>query len=150
MDRFIYIYVEPGEEPDICAGSDVMIERLVGRREDDLTFFEYKGAYILYDKTAAERNEPMNRLFQFDNGDITAVSGDFAIIANNPEEFGYVGLSEEQQKTFYKMFEIPHIFIAAFGKLLVFQHNARTELSLLAAIDVHETPEEEEEEDGES
>lgn len=149
MEYFTYVHVAPDEEPQICCDTMSLLRRLVDDKEENLTGFEYKGAYILYDKTAAEANKPMNRFLQLEDGDITAISGDFAIVSKNPEEFGYVALSMEQQRQFFEEFKAPHVFVAAFGKLLVFEKHNMTELSLLTAIDIHESSEEEEE-DGQS
>lgn len=149
MESFIYVYVQPGKEPELFGDCDLMIQLLTnhnfeGTKEENLTGFEYHGAYILYNKMSAELNKPMNRFFQLDNGDIMAISGDFAVIGKNPDEFGYIGLTDEQQRQFIEEFKAPHLFVAVFDKLFVFEKTHGTELSLLTAIDIHEPLEEEE------
>lgn len=147
MEKYSYILVSPGEKP-VVKSTDLawLTWKLVGDEKEKQAGIVYKDAFILYSGAAAEKDEPINRFIKFDDGRIMAISGDFAIIGKNDKD--YISLTKEQKASFLEEFRSPHLFVMAFGKLLIFEIRSRTEINLLDQIDIFD-PDEQEETDGE-
>lgn len=124
-NQITYILIPPGGEPDISVGFCV-----IGENAE----IPYKGALIVYDPKAAERNDPMNRFIEFENGQIMCVSGAFAIVNKKDDE--YYSLTDEQINDFYEEFRYPHLFLMMMDKFMIFERPSHTELNMLRAFDL--------------
>lgn len=96
-----------------------------------------ESTYILYDKTAADNDKPMNRVIPFVDGRRFLMSGVFVIV-NKDADGKYYSLTDEQADKYYKVFCNPQLFVVAFGKMLVFEMRNSTEINMVHVVDLNE------------
>ena len=115
------IVVEPQKKPvvqEIDAGLEAM-QKIVGGSIEAVYPFDEPVALIC-NEAGKLLNLPLNRALRDEEGNVyDIISGTFFLCAAPPDSDRFVGLTDQQAKTYIERFAVPEMFINVGGDLFV-------------------------------
>ena len=115
------VVVEPKKKPvvqDIDTGLESM-QKIVGGSIQAIYPFDEPVALICNEEGKL-LNLPLNRALRDDEGNVyDIISGTFFLCAAPPDSDRFVGLTDQQAKTYMERFDMPEMFLNVGGNLFV-------------------------------